>query len=82
MSEEISLANLRNAATGVGLSLSLLNIEVCWVDGKPEVFVQADLDRSSEEEFETVLVESKARTIEGALAKVKSMIEESAGAKE
>jgi hypothetical protein len=53
----------------------VLTIEVSYDYGKPEVLVQADLDRGDGDEAETVLFETKANTINGALLKVKAMIE-------
>jgi hypothetical protein len=72
----VSLSDLHEIARERGASLGVLTIEVSYDYGKPEVLVQADLDRGDGEDAETVLLETKANTINGALLKVKAMVEE------
>jgi hypothetical protein len=72
----VNLSELHQIARDRGVSIGVLTIEVSYDYGKPEVLVQADLDRGADDDAETVLFETKANTINGALLKVKAMIEE------
>lgn len=72
---EVDLQELSELAAAKGTSLSMINIEISWSDGNPEVLAQADLDKGEGEEYETVLYESKAKSVNAALLKIKQLIE-------